>query len=272
MIGNAADLVIVHLYPDLLMSYGDRGNVLTLVRRAEWRGFSVRVIGVARREQLPTTIDLILIGGGSDRIQGLVGNDLAGRGGELAELVGGNTVILGVCAGYQLLGHRYVGVDGGEVRGLGLLDVTTTAGATRIVGRVSTRASFDNRSFDVSGFENHAGRTFLGAGVSPLCSVPKGKGNNGVDGTEGAVNGSVVGTYLHGPMLPTAPAFADALLVRALARATGGAPLRPLDDSIEEAAELSERTRHRKQLTSRGLTRTSTWANWGRAHRLPPRE
>jgi CobQ-like glutamine amidotransferase family enzyme len=245
VIGSAADLVIVHLYPDLLMSYGDRGNVLTLVRRAEWRGFSVRVIGVTRREPLPTTIDLILIGGGSDRIQGLVGDDLAGRAGELADLVAGNTVILGVCAGYQLLGHRYVGADGGEVLGLGLLDVTTTAGTTRIVGRLSAQASFDDRSFDVSGFENHAGRTFLGPDVSPLCAVPKGKGNNGIDGTEGAVNGSVVGTYLHGPVLPTAPAFADALLVRSLARANGGAPLKPLDDSLEEAAELSERTRHR---------------------------
>jgi lipid II isoglutaminyl synthase (glutamine-hydrolysing) len=245
MIGGAADLVIVHLYPDLLMSYGDRGNVLTLVRRAEWRGFSVRVMGVTRSEPLPTTIDLILIGGGSDRIQGLVGEDLAGRAGAFADLVGGNTVILGVCAGYQLLGHRYVRVDGSEVRGLGLLDVTTTAGTGRIVGRVSARASFDDRSFDVSGFENHAGRTFLGLAASPLCSVPKGAGNNGIDGTEGAVNGRVVGTYLHGPVLPTAPAFADALLVRALARVTGGAPLRPLDDSLEEAAGLSERPRHR---------------------------
>ncbi len=245
MSGDAPDLVIVHLYPDLLMSYGDRGNVLTLARRAEWRGFSVRVIGVTRGEPLPTTVDIILIGGGSDRIQGLVGDDLARRAGGFADLVGGNTVILGVCAGYQLLGHRYVGVDGGEVRGLGLLDVTTRAGTARIVGRVSARASFDDRSFDVSGFENHAGRTFLGPAASPLCSVPKGKGNNGIDGTEGAVNGTVVGTYLHGPMLPTAPAFADALLVRALGRATGGAPLRPLDDSIEDAAVLLERARHR---------------------------
>ena len=207
--------------------------------------FPCPVIGVTRGEPLPTPIDLILIGGGSDRIQGLVGDDLAGRAGAFADLVGGNTVILGVCAGYQLLGHRYAGVEGAEVRGLGLLDVTTTAGTARIVGRVSTQASFDDRSFGVSGFENHAGRTFLGPAASPLCSVPKGKGNNGIDGTEGAVNGMVVGTYLHGPVLPTAPAFADALLVRALARATGGAPLRPLDDSLEEAAVLSERARHR---------------------------
>jgi len=233
---GGADLVIVHLYPDLLMSYGDRGNVLTLVRRAEWRGFRAQVIGVTRKEPLPSTVDLILIGGGSDRIQGLIGDDLADRANALTALVSGHTVILGVCAGYQLLGHRYAGVDGREVRGLGLLDVSTTAGATRIVGRVTAQASFHERSFGVSGFENHAGRTFLGPGVAPLCSVPKGKGNNGVDGTEGAVNGDVVGTYLHGPVLPTAPAFADALLVRALARVTGGAPLIPLDDSLEEDA------------------------------------
>jgi lipid II isoglutaminyl synthase (glutamine-hydrolysing) len=233
------DLVVVHLYPDLLMSYGDRGNVLTLAKRAEWRGFSVRIVGVTRGERLPRTTDLIVIGGGSDRIQHLIGADLIGRADELGELVRRGTVILGVCGGYQSIGRKYVALDGRDVPCLGLLDVTTEAGPIRLTGRVSAQARFDGRSFRVSGFENHAGRTFLGPAATPFGSVPKGQGNNGLDGTEGAVQGGVVGTYLHGPLLPTAPTFADALLTRALARVTGGAPLDPLDDRIEERASLA---------------------------------
>jgi lipid II isoglutaminyl synthase (glutamine-hydrolysing) len=243
--GGSDDLVIVHLYPDLLMSYGDRGNVLTLAKRAEWRGFRVRVVGVTRGGRLPRTTDLIVIGGGSDRIQHLIGSDLVARTGELTDRVRGGTVVLGVCGGYQSIGRRYVTLDGREVPGLGLLDVTTEAAPVRLAGRVSAEATFDGTPFRVSGFENHAGRTFLGPTATPFASVPEGRGNNGVDGTEGAVQGSVVGTYLHGPVLPTAPAFADALLARALTRVTGGAPLEPLDDRIEERAALSSATLRR---------------------------
>jgi lipid II isoglutaminyl synthase (glutamine-hydrolysing) len=239
------DLVVVHLYPDLLMSYGDRGNVLTVVRRAEWRGFRVAVTGVTRGDPLPRRADIILIGGGSDRLQHLVGRDLLARREELRECVQAGTVIFGVCGGYQLLGHRYLGSDGREVSGLGLLDMTTTAVAPRMVGRVTARANIDGTSFDLTGFENHGGRTFLGPSASPLGSVPIGQGNNGRDGTEGAVRDGVVGTYLHGPVLPTAPAFADALLVRALRRVNGGAPLDRLDDRIEVLAASSARGRRR---------------------------
>lgn len=243
--GGGPDLVVVHLYPDLLMTYGDRGNVLTIARRAEWRGFRVRIEGVTRGEPFPSQTDLIVAGGGSDRVQVLVGDDLLARGSQLAQLAASGTVILGVCGGYQLMGHRYTAVDGREVDGLGLLDVTTKAGLDRIVGRVHARASFDGSSFEVVGFENHAGRTFLGPAASPLASVGKGQGNSGTDGTEGAVQGGVVGTYLHGPVLPTSPAFADALLVRALARATGGAPLAALDDRLELAAGRAAQGLHR---------------------------
>ena len=243
--GDAPDLVVVHLYPDLLMTYGDRGNVLTIARRAEWRGFRVRIEGVTRGEPFPARTDLIVIGGGSDRVQVLVGADLLARRAQLGELAASGTVILGVCGGYQLMGHRYTAVDGHEVDGLGLLDVTTIAGSDRIVGRVHARASFDGSTFEVVGFENHAGRTLLGPQAGPLASVGKGQGNNGTDGTEGAVQGGVVGTYLHGPVLPTSPAFADALLVRALTRATGGAPLSALDDRLELAAGRAAQTLHR---------------------------
>jgi lipid II isoglutaminyl synthase (glutamine-hydrolysing) len=230
------DLSLVHLYPDLLMTYGDRGNVLTLSRRAAWRGFSVEVTGVSRGEPIPAHTDLVMIGGGSDRIQHLVGADFAEREGQLRELAAAGSVVLGVCGGYQLLGHRYAATDGAEVPGLGLLDVTTGAGSDRIVGRVSARAHVGERTFPLSGFENHAGRTHLGPDAVALATVPGGQGNNGEDGTEGAIQGTVVGTYLHGPVLPTAPEFADSLLAMALARVTAGAPLTPLDDTLETTA------------------------------------
>lgn len=232
----SADLSLVHLYPDLLMTYGDRGNVLTLSRRAAWRGFSVQVTGVSRGEPIPAQTDLVMIGGGSDRIQHLVGTDFAEREGQLRELAAGGCVILGVCGGYQLLGHRYSATDGADVPGLGLLDVTTGAGSDRIVGRVSARAHVGGHTFPLQGFENHAGRTRLGSDAVALATVAAGQGNNGEDGTEGAIQGTVVGTYLHGPVLPTAPEFADSLLKMAMARVTGGTPLVPLDDALETKA------------------------------------
>jgi CobQ-like glutamine amidotransferase family enzyme len=232
----SADLTLVHLYPDLLMTYGDRGNVLTLARRAAWRGFGVEVVGVSRGEAIPAATNLVMIGGGSDRVQHLIGSDLTERAAPLRDLVAGGTVILGVCGGYQLLGHRYMATDGADVPGLGLLDVTTGTGERRIVGRVRATARMGDRSFPLSGFENHAGRTRLGAEAVALATVPAGQGNNAEDGTEGAIQGTVVGTYLHGPVLPTAPEFADALIQMALASVTDGAPLAPLDDSLESAA------------------------------------
>jgi len=233
--GRRADLVIAHQYPDLLQAYGDRGNVITLARRAEWRGFSVRVLGVSRGERIEGAVDLIVIGGGSDRVQALIGADLAARRQRLAVLVRDGTVVLGVCGGYQLLGHRYVGVDGFEVEGLGLLDVTTMAAADRIVGRMRARGCIDGEDFALIGFENHAGRTTLGPAATALAQVRAGQGNNGRDRTEGAVQGNVIGTYLHGPVLPSSPRFADLLLERALARTTGGAPLPPLHEEIQPA-------------------------------------
>jgi CobQ-like glutamine amidotransferase family enzyme len=229
----AADLVLVHLYPDLLRTYGDRGNVLALVRRAEWRGFEVRVDEVSLGDELSPGVGLILIGGGTDRVQEVIGADLARQRNALQEAAAGGTVVAGICGGYQFLGHRYVTADGQAIEGLGLLDVETGSGRGRIIGRVHARAEVWGHTFDLFGFENHGGRTLLGEHADPLARVPKGQGNNGRDGTEGAVQGSVVGTYLHGPVLPTNPALADALLERALAPRTGGAPLDPLDDRLE---------------------------------------
>ena len=209
-----ADLRIVHMYPDLLRTYGDRGNVITLARRAEWRGLSVDVDAVSRGQALPKDCHIVFIGGGSDRVQAMIAGDLAPRRDELAERIASGLVVLGVCGGYQLLGSYYRAVDGSMLAGLGLIDVRTEAGSRRIIGRV--RGRFEDSGAPMVGFENHAGRTFLGPSVSPLGRVKRGQGNNGKDRGEGAVSGSVFGTYLHGPVLPVNPAFADRLLDVAL--------------------------------------------------------
>jgi CobQ-like glutamine amidotransferase family enzyme len=237
--GRDADLVIVHLYPDLLRTYGDRGNVLTLERRAAWRGFRVAVVSVSRGERIPPRPGLVFLGGGTDRIQEAIGEDLARRGPELAQAADRGAVVFGVCGGYQFLGGVYASAEGVEIEGLGLLDAETRAGEDRLIGRVTATARLWGEEFELVGFENHGGRTTLAPSATPLATVQRGGGNNGVDGTEGAVQGTVVGTYLHGPILPANPAFADALLRRALAPRTGGEPLAPLDDELEAAAHAN---------------------------------
>jgi CobQ-like glutamine amidotransferase family enzyme len=232
----SAELVIAHLYPDMLRTYGDRGNVITLQRRAEWRGFTVEVVPVSRGEPAPPNARLLMIGGGTDRVQEAVGPDLLGRGPELREAAAGGAIVLGVCGGYQFLGRAYVLADGTRIEGVGLLDMTTHGSGARIIGRVRARAELWGRDFQLVGFENHGGRTSLGPMAQALARVEMGAGNNGRDGTEGAVQGTVVGTYLHGPVLPLNVGFADALLERALAHCTGGAPLPPLDDGLEVMA------------------------------------
>jgi CobQ-like glutamine amidotransferase family enzyme len=238
---NQADLVIAHLYPDLLSTYGDRGNVLAMVRRAEWRGRSVAVAPVGRGDRLPPGAGVVLLGGGTDRVQQVLADDLLRRRAELSDAIATGAVVVGICGGYQLLGHHYVPADGAEIPGLGLLDVETRAGAPRIIGRVRARASLWGRTFELFGFENHGGRTHLGPAASPLASVRRGRGNDGRDHSEGAVQGSVVGTYLHGPVLPLNPQLTDAILERALAPVLDGAPLEPLDDAAERDARAHAR-------------------------------
>jgi CobQ-like glutamine amidotransferase family enzyme len=238
-------LVLVHLYPDLLRTYGDRGNVLALTRRAEWRGVRVRVDAVTRGEPLPTDAALVFIGGGTDRAQEIIGDDLRARRSELAGAVERGAVVVGVCGGYQFLGHRYVDAAGVSIEGLGLLDAETIAGSDRIIGNVRARGELVGVSFELIGFENHAGRTTLGAQATPLATVPRGQGNNGLDGTEGAVQGRVIGSYLHGPVLPVNPAFADAVLTMALGDRVADGRLEPLDDRLEAVAHAAALDRRR---------------------------
>ncbi len=229
------------MYPDVLRTYGDRGNVLTLLRRAEWRGFRVALDEATIGESVPAGARLILLGGGTDRAQRTMGPDLAKRRHELAAAAESGAVVIGICGGYQLLGERFVAADGEAIDGLGLLDARTVTRPRRITGPVRAVAQLWGRALELVGFENHGGRTSLGPRADPLGVVPKGQGNNGRDGTEGALQGNVVGTYLHGPVLPLNPMFADTLLERALGPLTGWEPLSPLDDSLERRAHEAAR-------------------------------
>ncbi len=234
------DLRICHLYPDLLNLYGDRGNLLTLAARARWRGIEVVVDPVGIGDMLPPgRHDLYFIGGGEDRQQRLAAADLVARKADaLRDAAGRGAVVLAVCGGYQLLGHYYRPAVGEDLPGLGLLDVVTVhpgPRARRLIGNVVVRSPLAG-GMTLVGFENHGGRTYLGPGAAPLGRVVAGYGNNGEDGTEGAVRGHVYGTYLHGPLLPKNPAFADHLLRAALRVRHGEVALAPLDDGLEAAA------------------------------------
>ncbi|WP_433529180.1 type 1 glutamine amidotransferase [Micromonospora sp. CA-263727] len=216
-------LRIVWIYPDLLSTYGDRGNVLILARRAQQRGFRVEVLEVRSDEQLPTTADIYLIGGGEDGPQALGAQRLHADGG-LHRAVAQGSVVFGVCAGYQLLGTSFF-AKGTQYRGLELLDLSSDRGPSRAVGELAGDIDARLGLPPLTGFENHGGRTHLGPGVSPLARVTAGIGNDGT--TEGAWRGKLLGTYSHGPALARNPALADLLL----RWATGAQQLPPLDDT-----------------------------------------
>src|SRR6266700_2207952 len=218
-----ASLRLVHLYPDLMSVYGDRGNVLTLVRRAEWRGISIDVRELSIGDDLdPHAADLIFFGGGQDREQEVVSPDFLEQKGEAVRLaVEDGAALLSVCGGYQLLGQSYTTVDGQELPGAGLLDVRSVPGPKRHIGNVLVETDLGGQRRTLVGFENHSGRTYLGPGLQALGRTVVGAGNNGEDGTEGAVYRGAVGCYLHGSLLPKNAWLADRLLSDAL-RHRGG--------------------------------------------------
>ncbi len=230
----ARSLNVVHLYPELLNLYGDGGNIITLVKRLEWRGLGAHVAEVAISDT-PTFVDadIVFIGGGSDREQAIVCERLLGQRSELASFVEDGGVLLAVCGGYQLLGHSYAMGDD-VLEGLGLVDMETRRGAPRLIGNVAVESPVSPQP--VVGYENHGGRTTLGEGVEPLGRVLFGHGNDGQTGEEGCLYKNVLGTYIHGPLLPKNPGVADWLLSRALDRRFGDGSLGPLDDAVELAA------------------------------------
>src|ERR1700694_1294829 len=236
-------LRIAHLYADEMNICGDRGNILTLTKRAEWRGITVTVDAVGRGPAPDLSgIDLIFWGGGQDRDQELVFRDAAQhKVAAIRQAIDDGAVVLAVCGGYQLLGEYYVTADGKKLPGLGLVDLHTVPGSRRNIGNIVIETStLDLDPPTLVGFENHSGKTYLGPGLQPLGRVVRGAGNNGEDGTEGVASGNVFGTYLHGSLLPKNPRFADLLLRRALQR-RGFTRLEPLDDTVEMSAHESVR-------------------------------
>lgn len=232
------ELRVCHLYPELMNIYGDRGNIIALSRRCLWRGIGVRVTAVSIGDALdPDGHDLYFIGGGQDREQILVCEDLSREKGEALRLaVEDGAALLSICGGYQLLGNFFLTCTGEDLPGISLFDVKTVGGDTRFIGNVAVECGLAGAEGKLVGFENHSGRTHLGPGCKPLGRVIRGHGNNGEDGTEGCVYRGAVGTYLHGSLLPKNPRLADWLILQALRRRHDLEELPPLDDSLEEAA------------------------------------
>jgi hypothetical protein len=239
---------IGYLYPDYLNIYADRGNMAVLARRAAARGLELEVEAIGLGAEVrPGEHDLYYVGGGQDREQALIADDLAGKGAGLREAVAGGAAALAVCGGYQLFGRFYRDRYGGELPGAGVFPLETHAGERRMIGDVLLECSFTGERRTVAGFENHAGRTILDEGAEPLGRVVAGFGNDGRSGYEGCRLARAVGTYLHGPLLPRNPWLADWLLAQAAAHRTGGEPpaFDALDDDLEDAAHAVSAARAR---------------------------
>ena len=227
---------IAHLYPDLLNLYGDRGNIICLQKRCQWRGIKATVKEYSLDDEVRLDeADILFLGGGSDREQRIVAGRLLESRDDIHAYVEDDGVLVAICGGYQLIGHYYQ-LDGERIEGLALVDAYTVAGPTRLIGNVVLQGATEGLRTKIVGFENHAGRTHIGA-HTPLGTVVHGFGNNGEDGTEGILYKNVVGTYLHGPVFPKNPALADLVIEKALTRRYGGhIALPPLDDGLEDAA------------------------------------
>ncbi|GAA3621368.1 glutamine amidotransferase [Marihabitans asiaticum] len=228
------EIHLVHLYPREMSIYGDLGNTRCLAARIRRHGYVPVVHQHHPGAELPAQVDLVVGGGGQDSGQVTVEDDLERIGDRLRELAAAGTPMLMICGMYQLFGNAFVTVEGKSLPGLGILDVTTHGNEKRMIGPVVLSTDVG----DVVGYENHSGSTTLGAGQAPFGRVRHGLGNNGTDGTEGARSGHVIGSYLHGPILPANPALADTLIGWAAEQATGH-PFAPetLDDEVARQAQ-----------------------------------
>ena len=232
-------LRVLSLYPELMNIYADRGNIAVLRARCEWRGLGFEHAASSLGEPLdPDAHDLFYMGGGQDRDQVAVAHDMAETKREaLHQAAGRGAVMLAVCGGCQLLGHSYE-LGGEELPGVGLVDLRTVREpGPRLIGNCAIEANLGTGPRVIAGFENHGGRTYLGAGETPLGRVISGQGNNGRDGFEGVVSGNVIGTYLHGPLLPKNVWLADRLIELALGIELDALP----GDELEDAAHASAR-------------------------------
>lgn len=232
-------LTIVSLYPRDMNIYGDRGNVLALARRARAQGFAPRVVEVNPGDPMPADADIIIGGGGQDSGQGRVAEDLQQRRDEVRGLAEAGTPMLMICGLYQLFGHRFVTHDGDELTGIGVLDVETRGGDTRMIGNIVLESDDFG---EIIGYENHSGSTVLGPDSVPLGRVKVGDGNNPADGLEGARSHNVIGSYLHGSLLPKNPAISDFLIGEAARRRYGSfEPIAAEDETARRARESARK-------------------------------
>jgi len=222
-------LTILQLYPRDMNIYGDHGNMLALKRRAEWHGYEPRIIAYNPGDIFPDDVDIVIGGGGQDSGQDKIVADLLKIGSQLKQLAENGVPMLMICGLYQLFGHSFKTQDGHVIDGIGLLDVTTVAGPERLIGNIVTHSDDFG---DIIGYENHSGQTFLGGSVHPFGAVVRGAGNNNQDGTEGARYRNVIGSYLHGSLLPKNPAIADWLLEQAATNKYGEFTPTVVDDHL----------------------------------------
>ena len=244
-------LTIGWLYPELMSTYGDRGNIIVLQRRCEWRGIKIEIINIDQTTttQQLTTIDLLFGGGAQDHEQEIVMKDLQKKGKTIKELIEKDIPALFVCGAPQLIGNYYEPAVGKRIEGLGIFDMVSQQEGLdkpRLIGNVVANVLWENFSINnqkpvtnnqIVGFENHGGRTYLGKTAKPFAKIIKGFGNNGTDGTEGVVYKNAIGCYLHGPLLPKNPQLADFLIKTALeVKYKEKINLKPLDDALERQA------------------------------------
>lgn len=226
-------ITILHLYARDMNIYGDLGNVLVLRRRLEWHGYDVKVVEYNPGDTFPTDIDIIVGGGGQDSGQDIVAGDLLAIGPRLQHLADRGTPMLMICGLYQLLGKFFKTQDGHVIKGIGLLDIQTYAGPERLIGNTIVQSPEFGQ---IIGYENHSGQTFLGSDTTPLGQVVRGAGNNGQDGLEGARYKNVIGSYLHGSLLPKNPSIADFLIEKAVTKKYGEFTPTVIDDRFADEA------------------------------------
>jgi lipid II isoglutaminyl synthase (glutamine-hydrolysing) len=226
-------ITILQLYPEDMNIYGDHGNVLVLKRRLEWYGYQPHIIEYNVGDPFPDEVDIVIGGGGQDSGQEKIHADLLAIGPKLQQLADANVPMLLVCGLYQLFGNYFHTIEDKKLTGIGILDVTTKGTHERLIGNIVTT----NDSFgDIVGYENHSGQTFLGENVQPFATVIKGAGNNSQDGHEGARYRNVIGTYLHGSLLPKNPKIADFMIEVAIRAKYGDFAPHVIDDLFVELA------------------------------------
>src|SRR3990167_4117619 len=242
-------LNICHLYPDLMDTYGDKGNIIALIKRCQWRKINVKITNISIGQSLSTfDFDFYFFGGGQDRQQIIVSRDLQSKAYYLKKAIESKSVLLSICGGYQLLQKYFKTLDGKIIKGIGLFDAYTIGSRDRMIQNLwidleenlvkeikEIYPTIDKKQLTTNliGFENHSGKTYLGPNLKPLGKVIIGAGNNGEDKTEGSIYKNAFGCYLHGSLLPKNPHFADYLISKALERRYGKVKLEPLDDSFE---------------------------------------